>query len=41
MCLLATSYERWLGAVRDWVAPLSPHEQSRILGETAIEAYGL
>ena len=41
MCLLATTYDGWLSTVRDWVSALSSHEQNRILGETAIEAYGL
>jgi L-fuconolactonase len=41
MCLLATSYTRWLEVVHHWVGALSRHEQNRILGETAIEAYGL
>lgn len=41
MCLLATTYDGWLSTVRDWVSALSSHERNRILGETAIEAYGL
>lgn len=41
MCLLATTYDRWLSTVHDWVSALSSSERSRILGETAIEAYGL
>lgn len=41
MCLLATSYGGWLGTVHDWVSELSRHERNRILGETALEAYGL
>jgi L-fucono-1,5-lactonase len=41
MCLLATTYGGWLSTVHDWVSALSPHEQRRILGESAIEAYGL
>ena len=41
MCLLATTYGQWLGTVHEWVSALSPHEQGRILGETAIEAYAL
>jgi L-fuconolactonase len=41
MCLLATTYDRWFSTVQQWLAQLSPSEQGRILGETAVEAYGL
>jgi len=41
MCLLATTYQGWFATARQWLAKLSVAEQSRILGETAIEAYGL
>jgi hypothetical protein len=30
-----------LGTVEAWASPLSAHEQDRILGATAVEAYGL
>jgi L-fucono-1,5-lactonase len=41
VCLLATSYRRWFEAVKDFVAPLSDGERERIMGGTAVEAYGL
>jgi L-fuconolactonase len=41
VCLLASDYARWLDTVRDFAARLSPDERRRLLGETAIEAYGL
>lgn len=41
VCLLACEYQRWVQTIRDWVAPLSKHEQERIWGETVIEAYNL
>ena len=41
VCLLATSYKRWFETVTDFIAPLSDGERSRIMGGTAIEAYGL
>ena len=41
VCLLATSYQRWIDTVRAWVKPLSQAEQARILGDTAVEAYGI
>jgi L-fuconolactonase len=41
MCLLATTYDRWLATAHDWAASLSSDEQDRIFGGTAIEAYGL
>lgn len=41
VCLLATSYAGWLGAVRGWIAGLSPDEQAAILGGAARDAYRL
>jgi L-fuconolactonase len=41
VCLLATSYRRWFQTVTDFVAPLSDSERTRIMGGTAVEAYGL
>jgi len=41
VCLLACDYQRWKQTVAAWIAPLSPAEQNKIWGETALEAYGL
>lgn len=41
VCLLAASYMQWTRLVREFVARLSPAEQDRIMGGTAIEAYRL
>ncbi len=41
VCLLACDYGRWQAVVRDFIATLTSDEQQRILGETAVEAYGL
>ncbi len=41
VCLLASSYSKWMQVVRQWIGILSPNEQARILGGTAIEAYRL
>ena len=41
VCLVATSYPRWVNTVADWTATLSVSEQASIWGGTAIEAYGL
>jgi L-fuconolactonase len=41
VCLLAMGYQRWIGMVRELIAPLTPAEQKRVMGETAIEAYAL
>ena len=41
VCLVACDYAKWIGLVKNWIAKLSRDEQARILGETAIEAYGL
>jgi L-fuconolactonase len=38
---LASSYRRWIGTVRAAIAQLSTTEKERILGGTAIDAYGL
>jgi L-fuconolactonase len=39
--LLAGEYALWFGAVSNAIAKLSKGEQDRIMGGTAIEAYGL
>ena len=39
--LLAGEYARWFGAVTNAIAKLSKAEQDRIMGGTAVEAYGL
>jgi L-fuconolactonase len=41
VCLLACKYANWHRVVRDFTRLLSPAEQGRIFGETAIEAYKL
>jgi L-fuconolactonase len=41
VCLVACGYARWASLVRDFIRELSPAEQARILGGTAVEAYGL
>src|SRR4051794_6043972 len=41
VCLLAVGYHRWVDLVREFVSPLSDAERRRVMGETAIEAYGL
>ena len=41
VCLLACGYRRWFQIVKDFAAQLTPDEQARLFGETAIEAYGL
>lgn len=41
VCLLASSYARWIGTVRQAVAHLSEDEQSWIMGRTAEQAYKL
>ena len=38
---LASSYQRWIGTVRNAVAQLSQDERSWIFAKTAIDAYGL
>jgi L-fuconolactonase len=39
--LLAADYARWFGTVRNAIGKLSKTEQERIMGGTAVEAYGL
>ncbi|HWE01640.1 MAG TPA: amidohydrolase family protein [Tepidisphaeraceae bacterium] len=41
VCLLASSYEKWIQTARDWTGELSTSENDRIWGETAREAYRL
>lgn len=41
VCLVACGYAKWIGLVKQWIAKLAPDEQARILGGTAVEAYGL
>jgi len=41
VCLVACGYARWRELVTNWAAELSPAEQARLLGETAVAAYRL
>ena len=41
VCLLASSYSRWMQLVRKWISTFSIEERERVLGGTAIEAYRL
>ncbi len=41
VCLLASPYKRWFDTVTVAISKLSEPERTRILGGTAIEAYGL
>jgi L-fuconolactonase len=41
VCLLATSYQRWVDVVKELTAKLTVHEKARLMGGTAVEAYGL
>ena len=41
VCLLASSYRRWAHIVAGFAAGLGEAERDRILGGTAVEAYGL
>jgi L-fuconolactonase len=41
VCLVAASYEKWYEVVHRFCEKLSPDEQARIFGGTAIEAYKL
>lgn len=41
VCLVACDYGRWHRLVSKWISELSPAEQERVLGGTAIEAYNL
>lgn len=41
VCLVASSYRRWVDTVARWIAPLSRSEQDEIMGGTAVRAYGL
>lgn len=41
VCLVACGYARWHQLVSTWINKLSPTEQDRVLGGTAIEAYKL
>ena len=41
VCLLAVTYQKWVGVVRDFIAKLSESEQNRLMGGTAVEAYKL
>ena len=41
VCLVACGYVRWHQLARSWIASLTPAEQARVLGGTAVEAYGL
>jgi len=41
VCLVACGFARWHQLVSNWISELSPTEQARILGGTAVEAYKL
>lgn len=41
VCLVACGYEKWHGIVSRFASELSAPEQRRVLGGTAVEAYGL
>jgi L-fuconolactonase len=41
VCLVACGYARWHKLVSGWTAELSPDEQARIFGGTAVAAYKL
>lgn len=41
VALMAVEYGRWVEIVRGWISELSDDEQARIMGGTAVEAYGL
>jgi L-fuconolactonase len=41
VCLVATGYAQWAQVVRNWVAPLSAHEQNEILGDVCSRIYRL
>ncbi|WP_435207592.1 amidohydrolase family protein [Micromonospora sp. bgisy143] len=41
VCLLASSYTRWVGVLADLLEPLGDQEQASIWRETAVRAYGL
>ncbi|GHH60441.1 amidohydrolase family protein [Lentzea cavernae] len=41
VCLLAATYDEWLGAARELVSELSAGEQAAIFGDTARRVYGL
>ena len=41
VCLVAVEYGRWHGIVSEFVSSLTASEQTRILGDTAVEAYKL
>ena len=41
VCLAACEYARWHRLVSGFIGSLSPGEQERIMGGTAVEVYGL
>ena len=41
VCVVAASFTRWVGVVRDFVQELSEEEQASVFGGNAIAAYGL
>ena len=41
VCVVAVEYGRWAELVRGWVSELPAADQERVLGGTAVEAYGL
>ncbi len=41
VCLLAVTYQKWAGVVRNFISKLSETERNRVMGGTAVEAYKL
>jgi L-fuconolactonase len=41
VCLVASEYAQWWGALRDYFAAFSETERARVFGGTAVEVYGL
>ncbi|TWT97719.1 Amidohydrolase [Botrimarina colliarenosi] len=41
VCLLATSYERWVEVIQDWAGRLSPNEQASFFHSAATRSYQL
>jgi L-fuconolactonase len=41
VCTVAASYGRWASVVDGWIAQLSVHERSAILGENAVRLYSI
>jgi len=41
VCTVASTYQRWVDVVKQWIAQLTSEEQGKILGKNAEEFYGL